>query len=32
VLPRAEALLATGDLITKSEAISRLAGFGSRTP
>jgi predicted nucleotidyltransferase len=28
VLPRAEALLAAGDLITKSEAISRLAGFG----
>jgi predicted nucleotidyltransferase len=28
VLPRAEALLTTGDLITKSEAISRLAGFG----
>jgi hypothetical protein len=28
VLPRAEAMLTTGDLITKSEAISRLAGFG----
>jgi hypothetical protein len=28
VLPRAEALLTTGDLITKSEAISQLAGFG----
>jgi predicted nucleotidyltransferase len=28
VLPRAEAVLTTGDLITKSEAISRLAGFG----
>ena len=28
VLPRAEALLTTGDLITKSEAISRLASFG----
>jgi hypothetical protein len=28
VLPRAEALLTTGDLITKSEAIGRLAGFG----
>jgi predicted nucleotidyltransferase len=28
MLPRAEALLAAGDLITKSEAISRLAGFG----
>jgi predicted nucleotidyltransferase len=28
VLPRAEALLTVGDLITKSEAISRLAGFG----
>jgi hypothetical protein len=28
VLPRAGALLATGDLVTKSEAISRLAGFG----
>ena len=28
VLPRAEALLTTGDLITKSEAISRLAGLG----
>jgi hypothetical protein len=28
VLPRAAALLATGDLITKSEAISQLAGFG----
>jgi hypothetical protein len=27
-MPRAEALLTTGDLITKSEAISRLAGFG----
>ena len=28
VLPRAEAVLTTGDLITKSEAIGRLAGFG----
>ena len=28
VLPRAEAVLTTGDLITKSEAISRLAGLG----
>ena len=28
VLPRAAALLTTGDLITKSEAISRLADFG----
>jgi hypothetical protein len=28
VLPRAEALLTSGDLITKGEAISRLAGFG----
>jgi hypothetical protein len=28
VLPRAEAVLATGDLITKGEAIGRLAGFG----
>jgi predicted nucleotidyltransferase len=28
VLPRAEAVLTTGDLITKGEAISRLAGFG----
>jgi predicted nucleotidyltransferase len=28
VLPRAEALLTTGDLITKGEAISRLASFG----
>ena len=28
MLPRAEALLTAGDLITKSEAISRLAGFG----
>jgi predicted nucleotidyltransferase len=28
MLPRAEALLTTGDLITKSEAISRLAGLG----
>jgi predicted nucleotidyltransferase len=27
-LPRAEALLTTGDLITKSEAIRRLPGFG----
>jgi len=27
-LPRAEAVLATGDLITKGEAISRLANFG----
>jgi predicted nucleotidyltransferase len=27
-LPRAEALLTTGDLITKSEAIHRLPGFG----
>jgi predicted nucleotidyltransferase len=29
VLPRAEAVLTTGDLITKSEAIGRLAGFGA---
>ena len=28
VLPRTEAVLATGDLITKGEAISRLADFG----
>ena len=28
VLPRAEAVLTTGDLITKGEAITRLAGFG----
>jgi predicted nucleotidyltransferase len=28
VLPRAEAVLATGDLITKGDAISRLADFG----
>ena len=28
MLPRAEAVLTTGDLITKSEAIGRLAGFG----
>ena len=28
VLPRAEAVLTTGNLITKSEAISRLDGFG----
>jgi hypothetical protein len=28
VLPRAEAVLTAGDLITKGEAISRLAGFG----
>jgi predicted nucleotidyltransferase len=28
VLPRAEALLTSGDLITKGEAIGRLAGFG----
>lgn len=28
VLPRAEALLSSGDLITKSEAISRLGDFG----
>jgi predicted nucleotidyltransferase len=28
VLPRAAAVLTTGDLITKSEAISRLADFG----
>ena len=28
VLPRAEAVLTTGDLITKGEAISRLAAFG----
>lgn len=27
-LPRAEAVLTTGDLITKTEAISRLADFG----
>jgi hypothetical protein len=28
VLPRAEAVLTTGDLITKTEAIDRLARFG----
>jgi predicted nucleotidyltransferase len=28
VLPRAEALLTAGELITKGEAIGRLAGFG----
>jgi len=28
VLPRAEAVLVSGDLITKGEAIGRLAGFG----
>ncbi len=28
VLPRAEAVLTAGDLITKGQAISRLAGFG----
>src|SRR5204863_10083276 len=28
VLPRAEAVLTTGDLITKGEAIGRLAAFG----
>jgi hypothetical protein len=28
VLPRAEAVLTTGHLITKTEAIGRLAGFG----
>lgn len=28
VLPRAEAILATGDLITRSEAISRFTDFG----
>jgi hypothetical protein len=28
VLPRAEAVLTTGDLITKGQAISHLAGFG----
>jgi hypothetical protein len=28
VLPRAEALLVSGDLITKGEAIGRLASFG----
>lgn len=28
VLPRAEALLVRGDLITKGEAIGRLSGFG----
>jgi hypothetical protein len=28
VLPRAEAVLVRGDLITKGEAIGRLAGFG----
>jgi predicted nucleotidyltransferase len=28
LLPRAEALLTSGDLITKGEAIGRLAGFG----
>ena len=31
VLPRAEAVLTTGDLITKGEAIGRLAGFGVPT-
>jgi Nucleotidyltransferase domain len=31
VLPRAEAALATGDLITKGEAIGRLTGFGVPT-
>lgn len=30
VLPRTEAVLTTGDLITKTEAISRLADFGFR--
>jgi hypothetical protein len=28
VLPRAEAVLVSGDLITKGEAIGHLAGFG----
>ena len=32
VLPRAEAVLATGDLISKSEAISRFADFGVPAP
>ncbi len=32
VLPRAEAVLTTGDLITKSEAISRLSSFGVPAP
>ncbi len=32
VLPRAEAVLATGDLIGKSEAISRFADFGIPAP
>jgi hypothetical protein len=32
VLPRAKAVLATGDLITKSEAISRFADFGVPAP
>ena len=32
VLPRAEAVLATGDLITKSDAISRFADFGVPAP
>lgn len=32
VLPRAEAVLTTGDLITKSEAISRFAAFGVPAP
>ena len=31
VLPRAEAVLVSGDLITKGEAIGRLAGFGVPT-
>jgi hypothetical protein len=32
VLPRAEAVLTTGDLITKSEAISRLVALGIPAP
>lgn len=32
VLPRAEALLTSGDFITKGEAIDRLAGFGVPDP
>ncbi|MGB6455640.1 MAG: hypothetical protein WBH47_14275 [Streptosporangiaceae bacterium] len=32
VLPRAEAVLVTGELIAKSEAISRFADFGVQEP
>jgi predicted nucleotidyltransferase len=32
MLPRAEAVLTTGDLITKGEAIGRLAAFGVPSP